>query len=254
MSTFVIGRADASRIFIRRSITQSRRDVETLVTSIALPAILMVMFTVLFGGALGPAGGYANYVVPGIMLLAASFGASSTAVSVARDMREGMVDRLRTMLVPRGTIIFGHVIASTARNLVAMVVVVGVGLVCGFRPSASVAEWLAAAALIVLFVVAMTYVFAALGMLAGSPEAASGYGFALLFLPYLSSAFVPVDTMPSWLQGVAQHQPMTPIVDTVRALLVGGTGRPVAAVAWGVGLALFAAAWATWLFARKSRS
>lgn len=248
-----IARPVAARIFMRRSLTHSLRDAETLIMAIALPAMLMVMFTYVFGGAIDPTGQYVNYVVPGTILLAAGFGAASTAVSVSRDMTEGLMDRLRTMAFPHGTVVLGHVVASVARNLIATTVVVGVALALGFRPTAGPGEWLAAAGLVTLYILAITYLFAAIGVVAGSPEAASGYGFVLLFLPYLSSAFVPVETMPSWLSWFAEHQPITPITETLRALLVGGEGQPWLALAWTLGLLAVGATWATWLFGRATR-
>lgn len=251
--TPTLGRAAATRIFIGRSLTHSRRDTESLIMAIALPAMLMVLFTYVFGGAIDPTGAYVNYVVPGTILLAAGFGAASTAVSVSRDMTEGFMARLRTMPMPQWTVITGHVVASLARNLLATAVVVGVALAVGFRPTAGPGEWLAAAGLVALYIAAITYLFAAIGIVAGSPEAASGYGFFLLFLPYLSSAFVPVETMPTWLRWFAENQPITPITETLRALLVGGEGQPLLALVWCVVLLGAGAAWSAWLFARRAR-
>jgi ABC-2 type transport system permease protein len=168
-------------------------------------------------------------------------------------MTTGIIDRFRTMPLRAGAVLTGHVVASLARNLVATAVVIGVALLVGFRPTASLAEWIAAAGMIVLYILAITYLFAAIGLAAGSPEAASGYGFILLFLPYLSSAFVPVDTMPSWLQWVAQNQPITPIIETLRGLLMGthlGT-EPLWAVGWTVLIIAVSALWGAWLFGRR---
>jgi len=242
----------AAGVFVGRSLRQSSRDVETLLMSIGLPAILMAMFTYVFGGALDPSGRYVDYVVPGIILVCAGFGASQTAVAVSRDLADGMVDRLRTMAVPRGLIILGHVVASAARNLVATAVVVGVGLAMGFRPTAGIVEWALTVALLVIYIVAITYIYAAIGVVAGSPEAASGYGFILLFLPYVSSAFVSVATMPGWMQAFARKQPITPLIDTLRGWLIGGDGNAIVAFAWVVGLAVAGAAAASFLFARRT--
>jgi ABC-2 type transport system permease protein len=221
--------------------------------AVALPAMLMLLFTYVFGGAIDPTGEYVNYVVPGTILLAAGYGAASTAVSVSRDMTEGFMARLRTMALPQATVVTGHVVASLARNLLATTVVVAVAIAVGFRPTARSGEWLAAAGLVALYIAAITYLFAAIGVVAGSPEAASGYGFFLLFLPYLSSAFVPVETMPTWLRWFAEHQPITPITETLRALLVGGEGQPVLAIAWCAVLLGTGAAWSAWAFARRTR-
>ena len=142
--------------------------------------------------------------MPGIILLCAGFGAASTAVAVSRDMTTGIIDRFRTMPFRSGAVLTGHVVASLARNLVATAVVIAVALLVGFRPSASFVDWVAVFAVVALYILAITYLFAAIGLAASSPDAASGYGFILLFLPYLSSAFVPVDTMPEWLQWIAR--------------------------------------------------
>lgn len=244
----------AERIFVGRSLRHSLRDGESLLMAILLPVLLMLMFTWVFGGAIAPGGGYVDYVVPGIVLTCAGFRASSTGVYVANDMRAGVIDRFRTMPLRSSAVLTGHVVASLVRNLVATAVVVGVALAVGFRPTASLAGWLGATGVIALYILAITYLFAAIGLAAGSPEGANGYGFALLFLPYVSSAFVPVETMPAWLEPVARHQPVTPVIETIRALLFGG---PVAAhgwwaLAWCAAILAGAIAWGGWLFRRRA--
>lgn len=245
----------AEAVFVERSLRHSLRDGESLLMAILLPVLLMVMFTQVFGGAIDPSGGYVDYIVPGIILLCAGFGAASTAVYVAGDMRTGIIDRLRTMPLRAGAVLTGHVVASLLRNLLATGIVIGAALLLGFRPAASVAGWIAVLALVALYILAITYLFAAIGLAAGSPEAASGYGFILLFVPYLSSAFVPVDTMPGWLQPIARHQPVTPIVETVRALLEGRAAGPDAAWAlgWCAVILAVAVTWGALLFRRGGR-
>ncbi|MCH1882430.1 ABC transporter permease [Agrococcus sp. ARC_14] len=240
----------SSGVFIGRSLLHSIRDGEGLLMAIALPVMLMLVFTVVFGGAIQGDGGYIDYVVPGIILTCAGFGAASTAVSVSRDMTAGAMLRYRTMPIVAATAIVGHVVASVVRNLVATAVVIGVALAIGFRPTADVWGWLGAVGVVTLWILAVTAVFALIGLVAGSPEAANGYGFVILFLPYLSSAFVPIDTMPEWLRGVADHQPVTPIIETIRALLIGGDGRALEAVLWCVGIVVVAAVLAAWRFPR----
>ena len=244
----------AESVFVGRSMRHSLRDGESLLMAILLPVILMLMFTWVFGGAIDPSGAYVDYVVPGIILTCAGFGASSTAVYVANDMRTGIIDRFRTMPLRASAVLTGHVVASLLRNLVATAVVIGVGVLVGFRPEADLAGWLGVAALIALYILAITYLFAAIGLAAGSPEGANGYGFALLFLPYLSSAFVPVESMPAWLQPVAAHQPITPIVDTIRGLLTDAPlqAEPWWAVGWCLVILAIAVAWGSWLFRRKA--
>jgi len=250
------GQGQTRVIFIGRSLRHSVRNVDALVLGIALPVILMLLFVYVFGGAIDPTGGYVNYVVPGIILLCAGFGAAGTAVGVAEDMTNGVIERFRTMPITSSTVITGHVVASLARNLVATAIVIMVALLVGFRPSAGVLEWLGALGLVSLWILAITWLFAALGLVADSVEAAGNYGFALLFLPYLSSAFVPIDTLPSWLQGLAEHQPITPVLETIRGLLLGSTVGPVAfwAVGWCLMIIAAAMVWAGWLFRRRAGS
>lgn len=224
-------------VFIGRSLRFSLRNIESLLMAIMLPIILMLLFTYVFGGALDSSGNYVNYVVPGIILLCAGFGSSSTAVDVALDMTNGIIDRFRTMPIHSMSVITGHVVASLARNLLATGVVIGVALLVGFQPSANVMQWLGAIGIIMLFIFAFTWLFAAIGLVTGSPSAASGYGFILLFLPYLSSAFVPTETMPKWLQGVANHQPITPVIETIRGLMTDSSIQ--GSVWWAIGWCLF---------------
>lgn len=239
----------SSGIFIRRSLMLSLRDGEGLLMAIALPAMLMLMFTVVFGGAI-QGEGYIDYIVPGIILTCAGFGASSTAVSVSRDMTAGAMLRFRTMPIVSATSIVGHVVASVVRNLVATAVVIGIAFAIGFRPDADAAGWLSALGIVTLWILAVTSVFALIGLIAGSPEAANGYGFIILFLPYVSSAFVPIETMPDWIVPLAEYQPVTPIIETIRAELVGGEPQLLAAVAWCVGILLVATVLAAWRFPR----
>jgi ABC-2 type transport system permease protein len=245
----------AESVFVGRSLRHSLRDGESLLMAILLPVMLLLLFTFVFGGALEPGGGYVDYVVPGIILLCAGFGASSTAVYVSRDMSTGIIDRFRTMPLRSTAVLTGHVVASLVRNLFATGVVIGAALLVGFRPTADLGGWLAALALIAVYILAITYLFAAIGLASGSAEAANGYGFILLFLPYISSAFVPVETMPQWLRWVADNQPVTPIIETIRGFLMGTpvTGHLGWALGWCALFLIVAVAWGGWLFSRKTR-
>jgi ABC-2 type transport system permease protein len=204
-----------------RGLRLSRRELDALLTSLLLPVLLMLLFVELFGGAIRTGGAYVQYVVPGVIMLCAGFGSATTAVSVSRDMGGGIVDRLRAMDVDGAAVLAGHVAASVARNAASAALVVGVALLIGFSPSASAPDWLAAAGILLAFVLAISWLAAAIGLLARSPEAANGFTFVVMFLPYASSAFVPVDTMPSWIQGFATHQPCTPVIEALRGLLTG---------------------------------
>lgn len=241
-------------IFIGRSLRHSIRNAEAMITAMVLPIMLMLLFTYVFGGALDPSGQYVNYVVPGIILLCAGFGSSSTAVDVSQDMTNGIIDRFRTMPIQSISVITGHVVASLARNMLATFVVIAVALLVGFRPSAGLLDWILAIGLIALFIFAFTWLYAAIGLVAGSPAAAGSYGFALLFLPYLSSAFVPTETMPTWLQGIASYQPITPVIESIRGLLTGGSVQDH--IGWAIGWCLFilvaSMVWGMWTFKRKA--
>jgi ABC-2 type transport system permease protein len=191
-----------------RCLRLSSRSIDAMITALMLPIMLMLLFVYVFGGAMSPrgagSGGYVSYLVPGVLLLCAGFGAASTAVSVSQDMTGGIIDRFRSLNVGGRAILTGHVTASVVRNTVSTVLVLAVAFAIGFRPHASLAGWLAAA-----------------GLLARSAEAASGFTFVVMFLPYPSSTFVPIATMPGWLQGFARNQPVTPVVEAIRGLLLG---------------------------------
>ena len=193
-------------------------------------------------------------MVPGIILLCAGFGAAGTAVGVAEDMTSGIIDRFRTMPIASAAVITGHVVASLLRNLVATAVVIMVALVVGFRPSAGPLQWLGALGLVALWILTITWLFAALGLVARSTEAAGNYGFALLFLPYLSSAFVPLATLPAGLRWFAEHQPLTPVIESIRGLLLGAEvgSAPLWAIGWCLLIMIAARTWAGWLFRRRA--
>jgi ABC-2 type transport system permease protein len=245
-----------SMAMVDRSVRHSLRNLESLLMSVILPVVLLLMFVYVFGGAIDRTGDYVDYVVPGIVLLCTGYGAASTAVDVAQDLREGIVDRFRSMPIAGSAVLVGHVVASVARNTLATVLVIGVAFLTGFRPDAGPVQWLAVAGLLLLFVLAMSWVAVCFGLLARTVEGANGFTFLVLFLPYLSSAFVPVDTMPAALRAVAAHQPVTPVTETLRGLLLGtGTGSSGwLALAWCAGLLLAAYAAATVLFGRRTRT
>jgi ABC-2 type transport system permease protein len=237
-----------------RSLRLTMRTPDALLTSLLLPIMLMLLFVYLFGGAIQTGTEYVTYVVPGVLLLCAGFGASMTAVSVSQDMTGGIVDRFRSLDVAGTAVLAGHVAASVARNLASTVLVFGVAFLIGFRPSAEPLDWLAAAGVLLVFMLAISWLSAAIGLLARSPEAAGGFTFFMAFLPYPSSAFVPIDTMPSWLHGFANNQPVTPVIETLRGLLLDtpvGTS-PWLALAWCGGILVASVALAGVLFRRRT--
>ena len=220
---------DGVATMVARSLRLTRRNPDALLTSLLLPVMLMLVFVYLFGGAIQTGTHYVEYVVPGVLLLCAGFGSAMTAVSVCQDMSGGIIDRFRSMDIGAATFLSGHVAASALRNGLSAVLVVGVALAAGFRSHTSALAWLAAAGILLAFVCAISWLSAAVGALTKSVEAANGFTFVTMFATYASSAFVPIDTMPHWLRGFAEHQPCTPVIESLRGLLVGG---PVGAHAW----------------------
>lgn len=220
----------------RRALRLTLRNVDALMTAFALPVLLMLMFVYLFGGAIHTGTQYVDYVIPGVLFVCVAFGAATTAVSVAHDLTSGIIDRFRSMDVRGEALINSHVLASVARNMLSTTVVFAVALAIGFQPQDNPANWIAAIGVIALFALALSWFAAAIGILTRSPEAAQGITFLISFVAYPSSAFVPIRTMPAWLQSFASNQPVTAAADTTRALL---NGAPVGASAW------HAIAWST---------
>jgi ABC-2 type transport system permease protein len=237
-----------------RNLRLALRTPDALLTSLLLPVLLMLLFVYLFGGAIQTGTRYITYVVPGVLLLSAGFGAASTAVSVSMDLNGGIIDRFRSLDVSGAAILAGHVAASVARNLASTVLVFGVAFLIGFRPSAGPLDWLAATGVLLLFILAISWLSAAVGVLVRSPEAAGAFTFVMAFLPYPSSAFVPIDTMPTWIHGFAENQPVTPAIESIRGLLldlpVGNS--PWLSVGWSVGILIASVALSGVLFRRRT--
>ena len=236
-----------------RSVRLTARQVDGLITGLALPVMLMLTFVYLFGGAIDTGTRYVTYVVPGVLLLCTGFGSSMTAVSVTNDMKDGIMDRFRSMDINGAAVVGGHVAASVARNIVSTVLVFGVAFAIGFRPDAGLVGWLGAAGILLAFVLAVSWLAAAVGLLARSPEAAGGFTFFVSFLPYPSSAFVPIDTMPEWLHGIARNQPCTPVIEAVRGFLLGQPvgSSPWKALAWSAAILVVSVVASSALFRRR---
>ncbi|CCH29739.1 ABC transporter permease [Actinosynnema sp. NPDC047251] len=234
--------------FIGRGLRHSARSVDALLVAVILPVVILLLFVYVFGGAIAVGTQYVDYVVPGIILLCAGYGAGGTSVGVNSDMTTGVIDRFRSLPIAGSAVLVGHVVASKARNAVSTSLVLAVALLIGFRPTGGPLAWLGVAGVLLLFMVGVSWLAACFGLLARTPEAAGAFSFVVMFLPYLSSAFVPTDTMPAALRGVAEHQPVTPVIETLRGLMMSGPvgGSGVAAVLWctaftvvgGVGTAL----------------
>ncbi|MQS04945.1 ABC transporter permease [Streptomyces alkaliterrae] len=238
-----------------RCVRLSARNLDALLMSLALPVLLMLVFVYLFGGAINTGTSYVTYVVPGVLVLCSGYGAALTATTLNGDLGSGVVDRFRAMDAGGSALVCGHVVASLARNAAATTAVVLVALLLGFRPRASVGATLAALAVLLCYVLALSWLAAVVGALVSTPEAAGAFGFFALFLPYPSSAFVPVETMPGWLHGFAEHQPATPVIESLRALLLGtpAGSAPWIALAWCVGLLAVSVPLASLALARRYR-
>jgi ABC-2 type transport system permease protein len=253
-----------SATMLRRQLRHMRRYPSLTVMLVGMPIVLLLVFVYVFGGTLGAGiaglsgsrAEYVAYVTPAILLITVTSVAQGTAISVAMDMTEGILARFRTMAIARVSVLTGHVLGSLIQTMLSMVVVVGVALAIGFRSNAGVLDWIAVSGLLALLTLALTWLSVALGMVSKSVETASNLPMFLMLVPFLSSGFVPTDSMPAGLRWFAENQPFTPVIDTLRALL---TGAPVGnsgalAVAWCAGIGLFSYVWAKRLFNRDPTS
>jgi ABC-2 type transport system permease protein len=206
----------------KRSLRHIRHDPEQLVNVTLQPVLIVVLADFLFGGAIntGTHGTYINFVMPGILVVAAAFAAVTTTISVAADMGEGVIDRFRTLPMAKSAVITGHVIADLARSLVGLAVAIAAGVAVGFRPAAGTGGWATAVAVFLLVTLALSLIAALIGLLGQSVEVAQQLAAIIIIPIFFSSALVPTATMPSWLRVVTANQPITQAVDTLRALLL----------------------------------
>jgi ABC-2 type transport system permease protein len=259
MSTLTYAVTDSATMIGRR-IKHMRRYPSLTLQLVGMPILLLLIFVYVFGGTLGDGLGdgggrseYVNYVTPGILLMTMAMVAQGTALSVAMDMIDGVIARFRTMAIARVSVLTGHVVGALVQTYVAVTLLLAVAFAIGFRPDATAVEWLAAAGLVGLFGLALTWLTVALGLVAKTVESASTTPMPLMFLPFLGSAFVPTDSMPTGLRWFAEYQPFTPVIETLRGLLLGtaiGTSGYLA-VAWSVGLALAGYLWSKKLYNRQ---
>ena len=241
-----------------RSLRHILRSPDTIITTAVTPVALMLLFVYVFGGAIDTgtgSGSYVDYMLPGILLITIASGVAYTSYRLFLDLKGGIFERFQSMPIARSAALWAHVLTSLAANLVSLAVVVGVALLMGFRSSANVLQWLAVAGILVLFILALTWVAVIAGLAAKTVDGASAFSYPLIFLPFISSAFVPTGSMPGPVAWFAEHQPVTPIVDSVRALLAG---RPVSddlwiALAWVVGILVVAYVAASAVYRRRWR-
>ena len=249
-----------SATMLRRNLRHMQRYPSMTLMNAGLPVVLLLLFVYVFGGTLGAglggvSGGrqaYIAYVVPGILLMTVAVGATGTAISIAMDMTEGIVARFRTMAISRASILTGHVVGSTIQTILALAVVMVVALLIGFRPTTGPLAWVAAAGVLALTTLAISWLSVALGMSTRSVETASNLPMFLVLLLFLGSGFVPTQTMPDGLRWFAENQPFTPIIETLRGLLLGTAmgNSGLIAVAWCLAISLIGFLWARRLYER----
>ncbi|MGH7910386.1 MAG: ABC transporter permease [Candidatus Dormibacteraceae bacterium] len=241
-------------VLLGRSLKHVTRSVDTIITTAVIPVALMLLFVYVFGGAIRTgSASYVSYLLPGILLITIASGISYTAFRLFTDMQSGIFERFQSLPIARSGVMWAHVLTSLIANLIALVIVVGVALLMGFRSGAGVGAWLAVAGILILFTLALTWIAVIPGLTASSVSGASAFSYPLIFLPFISSAFVPTDTMPGPVRWFAEHQPMTSIVDSIRDLFAG---QPVGgdiwvALAWCAGILIVAYGFAMVIYRRK---
>lgn len=245
--------ADTS-VLLGRSMRHIFRSVDTIITTAITPIALMLLFVYVFGGAIRTdTENYVNYLLPGIMLIAIASGIAYTAVRLYTDMQSGIFERFQSMPIARSSVLWAHVLTSLVANGLSLMIIVGVALLMGFRTSANVLDWLAVAGILTLFTLALTWIAIIAGLSAKSVDGAGGFSYPLIFLPFISSAFVPTDTMPGPVRWFAENQPVTSIVNTIQDLFAqrpAGTDIWVA-LAWCLGILVVAYAFATAAYKRQ---
>lgn len=230
-------------VLLGRSLRHVTRSVDTVITTAIMPVAMMLMFVYVFGGAINTGtDSYVNYLLPGILLITVASGIAYTAFRLFTDLKSGVFERFQSMPTARSAVLWAHVLTSLVANLISLAVVMLVALAMGFRSSAPVTAWLSVVGILILFTLALTWIAVIPGLSAKTVEGASAFSYPLIFLPFLSSAFVPTATMPGPLRFFAEHQPVTSIVNAIRALF---TEQPVGtdiwtALAWCVGILVVA--------------
>ncbi|NKX88693.1 ABC transporter permease [Nocardia coubleae] len=242
-----------SSVMLRRNFTHITRSPVTIFNAALMPVMMMLIFVYVFGDAFDVGENYIDYAVPGMLMLAISYGLSGTAVSVSSDMTKGVINRFKVMDVSRGAVLTGHVAASIVTNVIALTAVLGVGFALGFRSPASAVQWLGALGVLLATAFAAAWLTVALGMAAKTPEAAGMSVVPLLMLPFLSSAIVPAEKMGPGVRQFAEYQPFTPIIESVRGFLAGtpSGGHTVAAFAWCAGFAVIGYVWSRSTFSKR---
>jgi ABC-2 type transport system permease protein len=241
-------------VLTKRSLRHIARSLDTIITTTIMPIAFMLLFVYVFGGAINSGtDSYVDYLLPGILLITIASGISYTAFRLFLDMKNGIFERFQSMPISRSSVLWAHVLTSLVANLISLVVVVLVALLMGFRSGAGLSAWLAVGGILILFTLALTWIAVIPGLAANSADGASAFAYPLIFLPFVSSAFVPTQTMPHPVRAFAEYQPVTSIVNAIRDLF---TSQPVSsdiwtALAWCVGILVIAYAFAMRIYRRK---
>ncbi len=234
--------SDVSVMF-GRTMRHITRSVDTIITVCITPIAMMLLFVYVLGGAIETgAESYINYILPGITVMTIGSGIAYVGYRLFNDKQNGIFDRFHSMPISRSTVLWGHVLTSVISNMISVVVVILVAFLMGFRPSASVLNWLAVFGILIVFTLALTWVAVIAGIAAKTTDGAVAFSYPIIFLPFISSAFVPTDTMPKAVRIFAENQPVTPIVNSIRSLLVGesATNDLWTALAWCAGITVIA--------------
>jgi ABC-2 type transport system permease protein len=251
MATHFLG---DTAVLTGRTMRHVTRSLDTIITTAITPIAIMLLFVYVFGGAIDTGtASYVSYMLPGVLLITIASGISYTALRLFTDMQGGIFERFQSTPIARSGVLWAHVVTSLVANVISLVVVVGVALVMGFRSGAGVPAWLAVAGILILFTLALTWIAVIPGLTAKSVDGAGAFSYPLVFLPFISSAFVPTATMPGPVRAFAEHQPVTSIVNTIRDLLAQ---RPVGtdiwiALAWCTGILVVAYVFATVSYRRR---
>lgn len=243
-----------STIMLRRNFKHTLRNPTAVFNGVLLPIVIMLMFVYVLGGAFKVGVEYIDYATPGLIVMAICYGLSATALAVNSDMTKGIINRFKVMNISRAAVLTGHVFASMLRSLLAVAAIIGVAFLIGFRSSASSLDWLGVVGLAVLVCFAASWLTVALGLFAKTVESAGLAAVPLIMLPFLSSAFVPADTMKPGIRQFVEYQPFTPIIETLRGLLTGHptAGHAIAALAWCAGITLVGYVWALATFSKRA--
>ncbi|HLL78596.1 MAG TPA: ABC transporter permease, partial [Ktedonobacteraceae bacterium] len=246
-----------SATMLRRDVRHSLRYLPMTLSGILTPTIMLLLFVYFFGGTLGAGlgdGAYIDYVAPGIIIMAVGSGCATTAINLCTDMSEGIIARFRTMAIARASVLTGQVLGSLIRTMISIGLIIGIALLVGFRPSAGPVAWIAALGVIALLTLAVTWMGVAFGLVGKTPAGANSLSLIFLLLAFTSSAFVRPDSMPVGVRWFAEYQPFTPVIDTLRGLLLGTPigNSAILAIAWCIGLSLIGYLWARAVYNRNT--